>query len=107
MGFWHFGRGGRAVPPLPPEEVPVEKSSMTSLISAHARARHAAWYKDAPVFCDPIAGQLLADCGYLLYEHLDPDEITARHFQAHNEAYPEHPIESFGCVGFCLAVRHG
>ncbi len=51
--------------------------------------------------------KLLADCGYLLYEHLDPDEIMARHFQAHNEAYPQHPIEPFGCVGFCLAVRHG
>ena len=49
--------------------------------------------------------RLLSDCGFRVYEHLTPDEITAQYFALHNRANPETPLRAFDNVNFCLAVR--
>lgn len=49
--------------------------------------------------------RLLSDCGFRVYEHLTPDEITAQYFALHNRANPETPLRAFDNVNYCLAVR--
>lgn len=49
--------------------------------------------------------QLLSDCGFLIYEHLTPNEITEQYFKQYNQANPEHTITAFDNVNYCLAVR--
>lgn len=49
--------------------------------------------------------QLLSDCGFLIYEHLTPDEITEQYFKKYNQANPEHIITAFDNVNYCLAMR--
>ena len=53
----------------------------------------------------PTLTRLLSDCGFRVYEHLTPDEITAQFFQLHNRANPETPLRAFDNVNYCLAVR--
>lgn len=53
----------------------------------------------------PTLTRLLSDCGFRVYEHLTPDEITAQYFALHNRANPETPLRAFDNVNFCLAVR--
>ena len=48
---------------------------------------------------------LLAECGFLAYEHLDHDEMTQRYFSEYNKRCPEHPMEAPGGVCYALAVR--
>ncbi|MGN1015124.1 MAG: class I SAM-dependent methyltransferase [Butyricicoccus sp.] len=49
--------------------------------------------------------QLLSDCGFCIYEHLVPEQITQQYFRAYNEANPDHPISAFDNVNYCLAVK--
>lgn len=49
--------------------------------------------------------RLLSDNGFLIYEHLAPEEITAQYFAAHNAADPDHAMTAFDNVNYCLAVR--
>lgn len=49
--------------------------------------------------------KLLSDCGFLIYEHLIPDEITKQYFSTYNKANPEHIITAFDNVDYCLAVK--
>lgn len=49
--------------------------------------------------------QLLSTHGFLIYEHRTPREMTQQYFSAYNQANPEHPIEAFDNVNYCLAVR--
>ena len=49
--------------------------------------------------------RLLSDCGFLIYEHLTPDEITRQYFTTYNEANPNHLMSAFDNVNYCLAVR--
>lgn len=49
---------------------------------------------------------LLCDCGFLVYEHLEPEEITDQFFREHNCADPAHPITAFDQVNYCLAVTY-
>jgi methyltransferase (TIGR00027 family) len=49
--------------------------------------------------------RLLSDSGFLIYEHLTPDEITAEYFGAYNAANPDHLMTAFDNVNYCLAVR--
>ena len=49
--------------------------------------------------------RLLSDCGFRVYEHLTPPEITAQYFSLYNRANPEHQMTAFPNVHFCLAVR--
>lgn len=53
----------------------------------------------------PTLTRLLSDCGFRVYEHLTPDEITAHYFALHNRANPETPLRAFDNVNYCLAVR--
>lgn len=53
----------------------------------------------------PTLTRLLSDCGFRVYEHLTPNEITAQFFKFHNRANPETPLRAFDNVNYCLAVR--
>lgn len=48
---------------------------------------------------------LLSDCGFLIYEHLTPDEITEQYFSNYNTANSDHLMTAFDNVNYCLAVR--
>lgn len=48
---------------------------------------------------------LLSNCGFLIYEHLEPSEITKQYFHHYNKANPHHPMTAFDNVNYCLAVR--
>lgn len=49
--------------------------------------------------------KLLEQAGWLIYEHLTPDEITGQLFKHYNQANPQHPITAFDNVNYCLAVK--
>jgi len=49
--------------------------------------------------------QMLSDCGFLIYEHLTPDEITEQYFNLYNSANQNHLMTAFDNVNYCLAVR--
>jgi methyltransferase (TIGR00027 family) len=49
--------------------------------------------------------QLLSDSGFLIYEHLTPDEITEQYFSEYNLANQQHLMTAFDNVNYCLAVR--
>lgn len=48
---------------------------------------------------------LLSECGFLIYEHLTPDEITKQYFDDYNKANPKHLMSAFDNVNYCLAVK--
>ena len=49
--------------------------------------------------------QILARYGFLIYEHLEPNEITEQYFKQYNQANPEHKITAFDNVNYCLGVK--
>lgn len=49
--------------------------------------------------------KLLSDYGLLIYEHLNPLEITEQLFSEYNNAEPDHKISAFDNVNYCLAVK--
>ena len=49
--------------------------------------------------------QRLEQQGFLIYEHLQPREITQQYFTACNRADPAHPLQAFAQVNYCLAVK--
>jgi methyltransferase (TIGR00027 family) len=48
---------------------------------------------------------LLSECGFLIYEHLTPQEITAQYFFGYNKENPDHIMNADDNVNYCLAVR--
>lgn len=48
---------------------------------------------------------LLAECGFLIYEHLDAAEMTEQYFEKHNAADPEHRMKAPEGVAYLLAVK--
>ena len=48
---------------------------------------------------------LLADAGFLIYEHLDAEEATEAFFRAYNEKNAEHEMAAPKGVSYCLAVK--
>ena len=48
---------------------------------------------------------LLEECGFLIYEHLDHDDMTGRFFSEYNKCCPEHRMEAPKGVCYVLAVR--
>lgn len=48
---------------------------------------------------------LLSDQGFSIYEHLSPQAMTDRNFDAYNRANPLHTITAFDNVNYCLAVK--
>lgn len=49
---------------------------------------------------------LLSNCGFLIYEHLEPKEITKQYFSEYNRANSQHSILAFDNVNYCLAVKY-
>jgi methyltransferase (TIGR00027 family) len=49
--------------------------------------------------------KLLNDRGFLIDEHLTPNEITEQYFKKYNLSNPGHPITAFDNVNYCLAVK--
>lgn len=49
---------------------------------------------------------LLSNCGFLIYEHLEPKDITAQYFSEYNRANPQHIMSAFDNVNYCLAVKN-
>lgn len=49
--------------------------------------------------------RLLADNGFLIYEHLTPDDVIERYFTRYNIANPNQVITAFDNVNYCLAVK--
>lgn len=49
--------------------------------------------------------ELLANCGFLIYEHLEPKEITEHFFKEYNNANPKNQMSAFENVNYCFAVK--
>jgi len=58
-----------------------------------------------PGYSYPQMEALLAECGFLIYEHLTPEEITRHYFADYNRANPLHPMSAMDNVNYGLAVR--
>jgi len=48
---------------------------------------------------------ILEECGFLIYEHLDHNDMTGRFFSEFNKCCPEHRMEAPAGVCYVLAVR--
>ena len=49
--------------------------------------------------------KILSNAGFLIYEHLTPEQITDQFFRKYNEANPNHRMSAFDNVNYCLAVK--
>ena len=49
--------------------------------------------------------RLLHECGFLIYEHLDNEEMTKQYFSDYNNANPEHGMQAPEGVAYIMAVR--
>jgi methyltransferase (TIGR00027 family) len=49
--------------------------------------------------------ELLSEAGLLIYEHLEPHEITNRFFTDYNRHNATHPMSAFDNVNYCLGVK--
>lgn len=49
--------------------------------------------------------QLLETSGFLIYEHLNHEEMTNQYFTQYNTANPDHPMQSPKGVSYVLAIR--
>ncbi|WMI80991.1 class I SAM-dependent methyltransferase [Anaerotignum sp. MB30-C6] len=49
--------------------------------------------------------QILCDCGFLIYEHLAPQEITVQFFSEYNTHNPNHKMKAADNVNYCLAIK--
>ena len=50
--------------------------------------------------------QLLSEYGFLIYEHLNPQEITEQYFALYNKVNPTNKMSAFDNTNYCLAVKH-
>lgn len=48
---------------------------------------------------------LLEKHGFLIFEHLNPEEMTEQYFAEYNKANPKHPMEAQKNVNYCLCVK--
>lgn len=76
-----------------------ERTKKQTMLAAGANeAMHASYhYADME--------KLLEKHGFLVYEHLEPREITKQWFSQYNRNNPEHIIMAFDNVNYCLAVK--
>jgi len=49
--------------------------------------------------------RMLGRCGFLIYEHMTPEEMDRRFFEAYNRAFEGRKLHSMEGVNCCLAVR--
>ena len=54
--------------------------------------------------CDDIE-RILETRGFLIYEHLEPEDLSLQYFDRYNAIYPARPMQPPHGVHFCLAVR--
>lgn len=48
---------------------------------------------------------MLSKHGFLIYEHLNPAEMTNQYFSSYNISNPDHVMSAFDNVNYCLAVK--
>lgn len=77
-----------------------ERAKKQSMMASGAKETMLASYS-----YDEIS-ELLADCGFLIYEHLTPNEITKQFFNNYNIANTDRLITAFDNVNYCLAVKN-
>lgn len=76
-----------------------ERAKKQSMLAGAANERMLASYSYAEM------EQLLSAHGFLIYEHLTPQEMTDEYFDPYNKANPSHRMTAFDNVNYCLAVR--
>ncbi len=76
-----------------------ERSKKQSILAASANEKMLASYSYRTI------EKLLSDYGFLIYEHLTPEEMTAQYFSAYNKSNCSYPMTAFDNVNYCLAVR--
>lgn len=76
-----------------------ERAKKQALLAGAANEKMLASYSYAEL------EKMLEDCGFLVYEHLTPSEMTEQYFYEYNFANPCHPMTAFDNVNYCLAVR--
>lgn len=48
---------------------------------------------------------LLSQCGFSIYKHLTPCEITKKYFSEYNKYNPDHIMSAFDNVNYCAAIK--
>ncbi len=48
---------------------------------------------------------ILSECGFSIYKHLTPTEITDKYFSEYNKHNPLHPMSAFDNVNYCAAIK--
>lgn len=54
-------------------------------------------------YCD--IERLLSAHDFLIYEYLNPQEMTEQYFEAYNKSNPASQMTAFDNVNYCIAVR--
>lgn len=49
--------------------------------------------------------QILAEYGFLIYEHFESQEIIEQYFKEYNLANPKYSIIAFENVNYCLGTK--
>lgn len=49
--------------------------------------------------------ELLENSGFLIYEHLEPNDITEQYFKEYNDANTNNQMTAFENVNYCMAVK--
>lgn len=76
-----------------------ERAKKQSILAAGANENMLASYSYSHM------EKLLEECGFLIYEHLTPKEMTEQYFEEYNKANKKHKITAFDNVNYCLAVK--
>jgi len=83
----------------PEEKDPSDQSIKQQLLAKEAGEKMIGNYSYSTI------EKMLEQNGFLIYEHLDPDQITQQIFNCYNLANPDHTITAFRNVNYCLAVK--
>lgn len=76
-----------------------ERAKKQAMLAGAANEKMLASYSYAEI------EKVLAEYGFLVYEHLTPIEMTEQYFKDYNYANPSHLMAAFDNVNYCLAVR--
>jgi methyltransferase (TIGR00027 family) len=76
-----------------------ERAKKQAMLAGAAKEKMLAGYSYSEI------EKMLAACGFLVYEHLTPSQMTEQYFNGYNLANPSHCIRAFENVNYCLAVR--
>lgn len=76
-----------------------ERAKKQAMLAGAANEKMLASYS----YCD--IELVLSANGFLIYEHLTPQEMTEQYFEIYNKANPLHRMSAFDNVNYCLAVK--